>query len=175
MGLIWNNEYVLEKNKEPHKTGYSSTEATEMADNCFQVWHCSVNEFVLFCGRLTVCFVPFISVFFTHTRALLIFFSLPLFSCYLASIFTLSLAPSMPSLSLSLFQSFSLSFLSVPHSLPQQAFYIFALLIFPFLCFVRSLGANNKKNSLFCCTLLTANSLPWLQQPHPAVFSSNCY
>lgn len=68
MGLIWNNEYVLEKNKEPHKTGYSSTEATEMADNCFQVWHCSVNEFVLFCGQLTVSFLPFISLSFSHTH-----------------------------------------------------------------------------------------------------------
>lgn len=76
MGLIWNNEYVLEKNKEPHKTGYSSTEATEMADNCFQVWHCSVNEFVLFCGRLTVSFLPFISLSFSHTHTFLIFLSL---------------------------------------------------------------------------------------------------
>lgn len=72
MGLIWNNEYVLEKNKEPHKTSYSSTEATEMADNCFQVWHCSVNEFVLLCGRLTVSFLSFIFLSFCkhkHTRS----------------------------------------------------------------------------------------------------------
>lgn len=75
MGLIWNNEYVLEKNKEPHKTGYSSTEATEMADNCFQVWHCSVNEFVLFCGRLTVSFLLFISLLFTHTHTHTFWFS----------------------------------------------------------------------------------------------------
>lgn len=144
MGLIWNNEYVLEKNKEPHKTGYSSTEATEMADNCFQVWHCSVNEFVLFCGRLTVSFLLFISLLFTHTHThFLIFFSLPLFSCYLASIFTLSLALSTPSLSLSLFSIFLLSpsFLSVPHSLVRWAFYIFALLMFPF--FVLWLSAES--------------------------------
>lgn len=135
MGLIWNNEYVLEKNKEPHKTGYSSTEATEMADNCFQVWHCSVNEFVLFCGRLTVSLLPFIFLFsLTH---FLIFFSLPLFSSYLASIFTLSLAPSMPPLSLSFFSIFLFSLL-------PQAFYIFALLVVPFRSFVCSLSANNR-------------------------------
>lgn len=44
-----------------------------MADNCFQVWHCSVNEFVLLCGRLTVSFLSFIFLSFCthkHTRAL---------------------------------------------------------------------------------------------------------
>lgn len=78
MGLIWNNEYVLEKNKELHKTGCSSTEATEMADNCFQVWHCSLNEFVLLCGRLAVSspFFHFSLILHTHkhTRDRFFFF-----------------------------------------------------------------------------------------------------
>lgn len=114
-----------------------------MADNCFQVWHCSVNEFVLFCGRLTVSFLPFISLSFSHTHThFLIFFSLPLFSCYLASIFTLSLALSTPSLSLSLLSIFLFSF------------YIFALLVIPFLCFVCSRSANNRGILYFpaCCS-----------------------
>lgn len=135
MGLIWNNEYVLEKNKEPHKTGYSSTEATEMADNCFQVWHCSVNEFVLFCGRLTVSFLPFISLSFSRTHRgflfFLIFFSLPLFSCYLASIFTLSLAPPMPSFT---FFLLGLSFLR----LSSLSSTFFGAAGFLHLCFTRS-------------------------------------
>lgn len=119
-----------------------------MADNCFQVWHCSVNEFVLFCRRLTVSFLPFISLSFSHTH-FLIFFSLPLFSCYLASIFTLSLALWKPSLSLSLL-NLSPSFLSVPHSLARRGFL--------HLCFTRcSLSlfcllaeCKQQKNSLFC-------------------------
>lgn len=43
-----------------------------MADNCFQVRHCSVNEFVLLCGRLTVSFLSFIFLSFCthkHTHA----------------------------------------------------------------------------------------------------------
>lgn len=43
-----------------------------MADNCFQVWHRSVNEFVLLCGRLTVSFLSFIFLSFCthkHTHA----------------------------------------------------------------------------------------------------------
>lgn len=170
MGLIWNNEYVLEKNKELHKTGYSSTEATEMPDNCFQVWRCSVNEFVLFCGQLTVSFCPFISLSFSNSQAhFLIFFSLSLFSCYLASIFTLSLAFLTPSLSLSLVICLPLFSLSATF-FGAVAFYIFALLV-PFLCLVCSL---QQRSSLFYCASLTANSLPWLQQPHPAVFFCNC-
>lgn len=47
-----------------------------MADNCFQVWHCSVNEFVLLCGWLTVSFLSFIFLSFcthkhTHTHFLI--------------------------------------------------------------------------------------------------------
>lgn len=72
-------------------------------------------------------------IFHTH-RHFLIFFSLSLFSCYLASIFTLSLALSLPSLSVSL-----LIFLPpVPLTTTffgAAAFYIFALLV-PFLCLV---------------------------------------
>lgn len=149
MGLIWNNEYVLEKNKEPHKTGHSSTEATEMADNCFQVWHCSVNEFVLFCGRLTVSFLPFISLSFSRTHTFwfssLCLCFLVIWPPYLPSPW-LSRRPLFHSLSS---QSFFLSFLSVPHSLAQRAFYIFALLVVPFLCFVCSLSANNRRILLF--------------------------
>ena len=130
-----------------------------MADNCFQVWHCSVNEFVLFCGRLTVSFLPFISSpFLSLSLCLSLFLSLtlslsnshisffdfllPLFSCYLASIFTLSLALSTPSFSLSS-QSFSLLSLIFHILCCGGHFYIFALLV-PFLCFVCSLSANNK-------------------------------
>lgn len=117
MGLVWNNEYVLEKNKEPRKTGYSSTEETKMADNCFQVWHRSVNEFVLFSGRLTVPLPPFISLCslflltHTHTHAHLLIFLLlsPLFfSCYPVSMFTLSSAFSTASFT---FLPLNLSFL----------------------------------------------------------------
>lgn len=72
MGLIWNNEYVLEKNKEPHKTGCSSAEEMEMADNCFQVWLCSVNEFfslpLSFLLVLTMSLLPFIPLSYTHTH-----------------------------------------------------------------------------------------------------------
>lgn len=72
MGLIWNNEYVLEKNKEPRKTCYFSTEAAATAENCFQVWHCSANEFVLYFGRLTASVLPLISLSHTHTHLLII-------------------------------------------------------------------------------------------------------
>lgn len=106
MGLIWNNEYVLEKNKEHHKTSYTSTEAMEMADNCFQVWHRSVNEFVLLCGRLTVSFLSFIFLSFCthkHTHAhflisLLFVFALSGLHIYplLGSLFFLSLNLFLP-------------------------------------------------------------------------------
>lgn len=62
----------LRKNKEPHKTGYFSTEATEMADNCFQVCRCSVNEFVQFCWLLTVSSFQFVSGF-SHAGTLFFF------------------------------------------------------------------------------------------------------
>lgn len=117
-----------------------------MADNCFQVWHCSVNEFVLFCGQLTVSFCPFISLSFSYSQAhFLIFFSLSLFSCYLASIFTLSLALSTPSLSLSLF-SLSTTFFNA------VAFYIFALLV-PCLCLVCLPGATTEEFSILLCII----------------------
>lgn len=73
----------------------------------------------------------------------MIFFPLSLFSCYLASIFTLSLALSMPSLSLSPIIFLPLFSLSTTF-FGAAAFYIFALLV-PFLCLVCSLGANNRK------------------------------
>lgn len=126
MGLIWNNEYVLEKNKEPHKTGYSSTEATEMADNCFQVWHRSVNEFVLFCGQLTVSFLPFIShsTLFpaSHTQTHTFWFS-SLRLCFLVIWPPYSPAPwlfSTPSFTFFLLSLFSSCLLSKFHILQRS-------------------------------------------------------
>lgn len=141
MGLIWNNEYVLEKNKEPHKTGYSSTEATAMADNCFQVWHCSVNEFVLFCGRLTVSFLPFIFVSFSHT----LFWFSSLCLCFLVI-----WPPYLPSPWLSqcpLFHFLSSQSFFTPFPLSQ--FHILyslftVLLVVSFLCFACLLSTNNR-------------------------------
>lgn len=132
MGLIWNNEYVLEKNKERHKTSYSSTEAMEMADNCFQVWHCSVNEFVLLCGRLTVSFLSFIFLSFcthkhTHTHFLI----------SLLFVFALSGLHIYPLLgSLSFF--FLLIFFSLAAFFAVAAFFFFFLHLC-FTCFFLSL------------------------------------
>lgn len=148
MGLIWNNEYVLEKNKEPHKAGYFSTEATEMAENCFQVWRCSVNEFVQFCWQLTVSSFQFVSGF-SHTATLFDFlrfvFVFPLSSLHiyplLGSLVTLSFT-----FFLNLFFSHSL-FSQFTTSFGVAAFYILYL----FCCFVRfySLGANNRRRFCF--------------------------
>lgn len=45
-----------------------------MADNCFQVWHHSVNEFVLFCRR------PFLSFLFHRPHCFLALFDYFLFT-----------------------------------------------------------------------------------------------
>lgn len=113
-----------------------------MADNCFQVWRCSVNEFVQFCWQLTVSSFQFVSGF-SHTHAhVLIFSALSLFFPYPVSIFTLSLALSSPFLSLSLLIFFHSLFSQFSTFFGVAAFYIFYL----FCCFVRfySLGANNR-------------------------------
>lgn len=77
-----------------------------MADNCFQVWHRSVNEFVLLCGRLTVSFLSFIFLSFcTHKHmhahfliSLLFVFALSGLHIYplLGSLFFLSLNLFLP-------------------------------------------------------------------------------
>lgn len=104
-----------------------------MADNCFQVWHCSVNEFVLFCGQLIVSFLPFVlSYFHTHTGTL---FDFPLF----VFIFLLSdshiypLLGSLNALSFTFSLNLSPSFLSAFTFFGVAAFNIFALLV-PCLC-----------------------------------------
>lgn len=118
-----------------------------MADNCFQVWHCSVNEFVLFCRRLTVAFLPFISPFFadTHTASMLFDFS-SLCLCFLVI-----WPPCLPSpwlswcpLSFSSVFLFSPLFSQFGILRSGRLFYIFALLVVPFLCLVCSLSANNR-------------------------------
>lgn len=146
MGLIWNNECVLEKNKEPHKTSYSSTEATEMADNCFQVWHCSVNEFVLLCGQLTVSFLSFIFLSFcTHKHTHSHFLILLLF------VFSLSGLHIYPLLgSLSFF--FLLIFFSLAAFFAAAAFFFFTSMLYLFLLvFVKIFteGAHNTRSLCF--------------------------
>lgn len=162
MGLIWNNEYVLEKNKEPHKTGYFSTEATEMADNCFQVWRCSVNEFVQFCWQLTVSSFQFVSGF-SHTGTLFDFLHF-VFVFSLSGLHTYPLLGSLlsPFLSFSL-NLFSLPILSVYHILWCGCF--LHLLLVLLLCSVLLTGRQQQTTFLFRCGLFAANSLPWLQQP----------
>lgn len=141
MGLIWNNEYVLEKNKELHKTGYSSTEATEMADNCFQVWHCSVNEFVLLCGRLTVSFLPFIFVSFSHT----LFWFSSLCLCFLDIWPPYLPTPWLSQCPLFHFLSSQPFFTPFPLSQFHIRYRLFTvLLVVSFLCFACLLSANNR-------------------------------
>lgn len=133
MGLIWNNEYVLEKNKEPHKTGYFSTEATEMADNCFQVWRRSVNEFVQFCWQLTVSSFQFVSGF-SHTRILFDFLRFVfVFQLSDLRIYPLLGSLSSPFLSLSLFIFLSLPILSVYHNLWRGCFLHLSLVLLLYL------------------------------------------
>lgn len=146
MGLIWNNEYVLEKNKEPHKMGYFSTEATEMADNCFQVCRCSVNEFVQFCWQLTVSSFQFVSRF-SHTGTLFDFLRF-VFVFPLSGLHIYPLLGSLVALSFTFsLNLFSLLFSQFTTFFGVAAFYIFYL----FCCFVRfcSLGANNRRRFCF--------------------------
>lgn len=153
MGLIWNNEYVLEKNKEPHKTAYFSTEATEMSDNCFQVWRCSVNEFVQFCWQLTVSSFQFVSGF-SHTGTLFDFLCF-VFVFPWSGLHTYPLLGSLVALSFTFFLTlFSLPILSVYHILWCGCF--FHLLLVLLFCFVRfySLGTNNRRRFCFAVDYL---------------------
>lgn len=114
-----------------------------MADNCLQVWRCSVNEFVQFCWQLTVSSFQFVSGF-SHTGTLFDFLRF-------AFVFLLSGLHVYPLLG----SLVPLSFLIFFHSLFSQfttffgvaAFYISYL----FCCFVRfnSLGANNRRRFSF--------------------------
>lgn len=111
-----------------------------MADNCFQVWRRSVNEFVQFCWQLTVSSFQFVSGF-SHTRTLFDFLRFVfVFQLSGLHIYPLLGSLSLPFLSLSL-----LIFLSLPLTtfFGVAAFYIFNL----FCCFVwfYSLGANNRR------------------------------
>ena len=63
-----------------------------MGHNCFQVSHCSVNEFVLLLTGLPVFYIFLCFSLHFSLSLSLYFFSLPLFSCYPLSVFTLSLA-----------------------------------------------------------------------------------
>lgn len=174
MGLIWNNEYVLEKNKEPHKAGYFSTEATEMADNCFQVWRCSVNEFVQFCWQLTVSSFQFVSGF-SHTATLFDFLRF-VFVFPLSSLHIYPLLGSLVALSFTFFLNlffFPLPILSVYHICWCGCFLHLILVLL--LCSVLLAGRQQQTTFLFRCGLLAANSFPWLRQPDSAVFFCNCY
>lgn len=123
-----------------------------MADNCFQVWHCSVNEFVQFCWQLTVSSFQFVSGF-SHTGRLFDFL------CFVF-VFQLSGLHIYPLLGSLIARSFTFS-LNLFHYLFSQfatffgvaAFYIFYL----FCCFVQfySLGANNRRRFCFAVDYLS--------------------
>lgn len=114
-----------------------------MADNCFQVWHCSVNEFVLFRRQLTVSFLPFISLsFFTHI-GILFDFLLFVFVFLLSGLHIYPLLGSFNALSFTFSLNLSPSLFSQYHILWRGGF--LHLCFTCSLCLVCLLGANNRK------------------------------
>lgn len=146
----------LRKTKSPHKTGSSSTQATEMEDNCFQVCHCSVNEFVLFFSRVFLSF--HFSALFKH------FFWWFFCLCFppLSGLHIYPLIGSLDDLSLT-FPPSDPSFLS---PFPLSSTFLVASGFFKtYLCFPRcSLSLfclltiqENHRNSSLCNALSTNN------------------
>lgn len=96
-----------------------------MADNCFQVWRRSANEFVQFCWQLAASSFQFVFGFFTHGTLSDSLLFLSLFPCFcglrsyplLGSLLALSFTFSLI--------LFTLSSLSAPHSLVWLLFYVF--------------------------------------------------
>lgn len=118
-----------------------------MADNCFQVWRRSVNEFVQFCWQLSESSFQFVSGFFTHTHTFFFDFLLFVFVFLLSGLRIYPLLGSLVAFSFTFsLNLFSSLFSQYTTFFGVAAFYVFYL----FCCFVRfrSLGADNRR--LFC-------------------------